>query len=265
MQDNVPNFLAGPATFIVPNPITLAQIAQSMPGGALPAVNNLRTRFTLTTDTGTGGLPLPGALPKLRMQPVGGPPTVTLPPPGGVVTTIDAQYCHASAGGTALAALPFCDIPVAPGPADARTLFTTGMNGCSLMVLSAVPVGAPALAAGHLRVVHDHDHRSLATWAAAGYTVRFAAYADGGTGAGAPPGGWPVPALVADYNPHNYPWGMPVPGQAVPGARVVTNFLYWTGANWTFNSRHYVDFGGTPYDIDVPAGGGATSTQTMNI
>lgn len=261
MIDNVPDFLASPAGFIVANPVTLAQIAQNMPGG-IPGGNNLRTRFTLTTDSASGA-PAPGALPKLRMQPVGSPPIITLPPPGGVVTTIDALYCRAGDGGTALAALPFCDIPVVPGAVDPHTLFTTGMNGCSLIVLSAVPAGAPALAPGRLRVVHDHDHRSLAIWAQAGYRVRFAAYADGAQ-AGAPPVAWPAPAVVANYNPHNYPWGMPVPGQTAPGNRVVTNFLQLNGVNWTFNSRHYVDFGGTPYNIDAPPGG-ASSTQTTNI
>jgi|GEM_PF-6923171 hypothetical protein len=262
MIDNAIAFLAGPAAFIVGNPITLAQINQDLPAG-IPAINNLRTRFTLSTESQSGS-PAPGALPKLRMQPVGGPAVVQLPPPGGVLTTIDALYCRAGDGGNPLAALPYCDIPTAPGAADAHTLFTTGMNGCSLIVLSAVGAGAPALAAGRLRVVHDHDHRSLATWAAAGYTVKFAAYPDG-AGAGAAPAAWPVAAVVANYNPHNYPWGMPVPGQTVPGNRVVTNFLFWNGAKWTFNSRHYVDFGGVPYDIDAPAGGGPSSTQSMNI
>lgn len=263
MIDNAPTFLAGPAAFIVPNPVTLGQLTQNMPGGGIPAVNNLRTRFTLTTDSAAGA-PAPGALPRLRMQPVGSPPTITLPPPGGVVSTIDALYCRAGDGGVALGALPYCDIRIAAGAGDAQTVFTTGMNGCSLIVLAAVPAGAQALAAGHWRVVHDHDHRSLATWANAGYRVHFAAYADA-AGAGAPPGAWTTPARVANYNPHNYPWGMPVPGQTVPGARVVTNFLFWNRQNWTFNSRHYVDFNGMPYNIDVPASGGATSTQTMNL
>lgn len=264
MIDNAIAFNAGAAAFIVANPITLAQLAQSMPvPPGVPNINNLRTGFTLTTDA-LHGLPVPGALPKLRMQPVGGPAIVPLPPPGGFLTTIDALYCHASVGGTPLNALPYCDINSVPGAADALTLFTTGMNGCSLVVLSAVAPGAAALAPGFLRVVHDHDHRDWATWNAAGYTVRFAAY-ENLADAGVIPGGLAPAPVVVTYNPHNYPWNMPVPGQVFPGVRVATNFLRWNGANWTFNSRHYVDFGGVPFDIDDPLGAGATSTQSVNI
>ncbi|MCU0762141.1 MAG: hypothetical protein MUF76_03935 [Hydrogenophaga sp.] len=259
MQDNTIAFLAGPAAFIAAHPIVLNDIA---PGG-IPAVNNLRTRFTLSTATAAGGLPAPGALPMLRMQPVGGP-AVVAPPGGGALTTIDALYCRAGNGGDAFNALPYCDIAIAPGGADAHTLFTTGMNGCSLVVASAVPAGAPApLAPGHLRVLHDHDHRTLAAWQAAGYTVRFAAYVDGAVGAGAAPPAWAVAAVVADYNPHNYPFGVMTP-QGM-GVRVVTNFLQWTGAHWTFNSRHYVAFAATPYDLDAVPPGGASSTQSLPI
>jgi len=260
MQDDTHAFHAGPVVFIVAHPLVLNDIA---PGG-IPAVNNLRTHFTLSTVTAGAAGPAPGALPMLRMQPVGGPPVVVLPPPGGVLNSIDALYCRAGNGGDAFNVLPYCDIVAAPGDADAHTLFTTGMNGCSLIVASAVPPGAPAaLAPGHLRVLHDHDHRTLAAWQAAGYTVRFAAYVDGAVSAGAAPPAWAVAPVVANYNPHNYPFCVVTP-QGV-GIRVVTNFLQWTGAHWTFNSRHYVAFAATPYDLDAVPAGGPTSTQSIPI
>lgn len=262
MQDDTHAFLAGPAAFIVAHPIVLNDITPF--GVGIPAVNNLRTHFTLSTVTAGPGGPAPGAFPMLRMQPVGGPPVVVLPGAGGALNTIDALYCRAGNGGDAFNVLPYCDIAIAPGGADAHTLFTTGMNGCSLLVASAVPPGAPApLAPGHLRVLHDRDHRTLAAWHAAGYTVSFAAYVDGVVGAGAAPPAWPVAPVVANYNPHNYPFPMLTP-QGM-GARVVTNFLQWTGANWTFNSRHYVAYAATPYDIDATPPVGLTSTQSIPI
>ena len=228
MQDDTLTFLAGPAAFIVANPIVLNDIAPV--GVGIPAVNNLRTHFTLSTVTAGFGLPAPGALPMLRMQPVAGPPVVVLPGLGGVLNTLDALYCRAGNGGDAFNVLPYCDIPLAPG---------------------------------HLRVLHDHDHRTLAAWHAAGYTVRFAAYVDGVLGAGAAPPAWPVAPVVADYNPHNYPFGMLTP--LGMGVRVVTNFLQWTGVHWTFNSRHHVAFAATPYDLDAVPAGAATSTQSIPI
>lgn len=260
MRDDVFVFTNGPAAFILQNPIVLSTITDDLPGG-IPPVDNLRTRFTLSTVT-QGGTPAPGALPCLRMQPVGGPEVVPQPG-GGVLTTIDALYCRASDGGTPLANVYYCDVPIQPAPNDAHCLFTTGMNGCSLIVLSAAPQGAPPLAANHFRVVHDHDHRDLNTWAAVGATVRFAAYDDPNQ-AGIVPPGWAPPTL-ANYNPNNYAYGVPVPGKPFPGARVVTNFLYWTGLNWTFNSRHYTDYTGESFDIDAVPPNIAASTASMNI
>lgn len=260
MQDNAPGFLANPPAFIAGHPIVLNDIA---PGG-MPAVNNLRTRFTLSTVT-VNGLPGPGQLPMLRMQPVGGPAVVPLPPPGGgVLSTIDALYCRAGNGGDAFNALPWCDIAAAPGGADAHVLFTTGMNGCSLVVASAVPPGAAALAPGHWRVMHDHDHRSLAQWHAAGYVIRFASYVDGPLGAGPLPA-WPVAPVVNNYNPHNYAFAVNTPQSPPPGVRVVTNFLWWNGAHWTFNSRHYAAFAAHPYDIDAMPPPNLPSTQSVGV
>lgn len=256
MQDNNITFQAGPAAFILAHPIVLDDLASE----GIPAVNNLRTRFTLSLAT-TGGMPAVGALPMLRMQAVGGPAVVALAAPGGVLTTTDAMYCRAGSGGAAFNALPYCDIPIVPGANDAHTLFTTGMNGCSLIIASAVPPNAPApLAPGHLRVMHDRDHRTLAAWHAAGYTVRFAAYEDGEAGAGASPPAWVVALVVANYNPHNYLFDMQTP--LGMGFRVVTNFLVWTGGNWTFNSRHYVTFAAQSFDIDAPVGH-MPSTQSI--
>lgn len=185
-QDNVPTFVAGPAAFIAQHPIALNWIGQNMPGGNFPVVNNQRTRFTLTTAT-VAGLPAPNEFPSLRMQPAGGPATVPVAG-GGVVTTLDAYYAHAGNGGMPVNTLPHCDIPIAPTPLDAHLVFTTGMNGCSFVLASAVPPAAPPLAAGHWRILHDHDHHTLAAWVAAGYTVHFASYVDL-----AQPGVWPPP------------------------------------------------------------------------
>lgn len=263
-QDNALDFLANPAVFINAHPIVLNYIAEDT-GGGFNVVNNQRTRFTLSTRT-VQGMPGPNDFPALRMQQAVGPAVVTLPS-GGVLTTLDAMYCHASAGGTAFNMLPYCDIPIAPGPGNAHLMFTTGMNGCSLVVASAVPppppgapLGAqPPLAPGQWRVMHDHDHRSLAAWAAAGYTLRFASYSDAAQ-PGAVPAAWPAP-IVNTYNPHNYPWSVVPPPPSPARLRVVTNFLYWSGANWTFNSRHFHAAATVAYDIDAPAGG-VPSTQS---
>ncbi|WP_261826626.1 hypothetical protein [Inconstantimicrobium mannanitabidum] len=190
------------------------------------------------------------------MQPAGAPPVVAQPG-GGVLGTIDAFYCRAGNGGMAFNALPFCDIAIAPGPLDAHFLFTTGMNGCSLVVASAVPIGAAPLAHGAWRVMHDHDHRSIAQWQAAGYTIRFAAYADLAD-AGVGPF---LPVNVVSYNPNNYPWNY------MDSVRIVTNFLHWTGVNWNFNSRHYHAAGKHIINVDSPPGviPAVASTQTLAI
>ena len=260
-QDDVPTFTANPAAFIAAHPIVLNYIAQNT-GGGFPVVNNQRTRFTLSTTT-VNGAPGINDFPALRMQPGGGPAVVALPG-GGVLTTLDAMYCHAGAGGVAFNVLPFCDIPIVPGGGDAHLLFTTGMNGCTLVVASAVPLGAPVLAAGRWRVLHDHDHRSLAAWGGAGYTVRFASYADAAEPGPVPVGMVPAPH-VTFYNPHNYPWNFVPPPPAPARVRVVTNFLYWNGANWIFNSRHFHAAATVAYDMDIPPGGGMPSTQSLNL
>lgn len=268
-NDNVPTFTANPAIFIVANPIVLDAIAENMPGHGFPVLNNQRSWFTLSTRT-VNGHPGPNDFPSLRMQPGGVPPAgIPLVPPvvpglsGGMFNTLLAYYCHAGNGGTAFNALPFVDIPALPGANDARYLFTTGMNGCALVVATAVPAGAPPLAPGQWRVMHDHDHRALALWNGAGYTLRFASYADPNDAGPVP--AWANPPVVNTYNPHNYAWNLipPPPPLLYPPARVVTNFLAWTGAHWTFNSRHYHTAAGVTYEENQPPA--IRSTQTVAL
>lgn len=264
--DQAPAFVANPAAFIALQTIALTAIGENMPGGAFAVQNDRRMRFTLARGVGAAP-PGPGDVPLLRMQPpaVGVGAVVAQPPPQPPLTTIDAYYCHAGNGGMAFDVLPRVDIPVAPGGADAHHLFTTFMNGCALVVLSAVPAGAPALAPGHWRVVHDFDHRPLAAWAAAGYTVHFAAYVDPAQ-PGPMPGAWAAPAIVRCYNPHNYPWQFHQP-PAPPRVRAVTNFLWWDGGHWNFGSRHFHCSGPAAFDIDPPPGvvPALSSTQVCQL
>lgn len=256
MIDNVGHFMLNPSVFIIANPIVLNSINQNLIGG-IPAINNLRTFFSLSTNTVHG---VPGLLdfPTLRMQPIGAAPVVHQPG-GGVLNTIDAMYCRAANGGDGFNIMPFCDISTVPVPADAHFLFTTGMNGCSMIIASAVPVGAAPLAPGSWRILHDHDHRSIAAWVAAGYTVQFACYADIAE-AGI------IGPHIHSYNPNNYPWGYDAGAHFGFSLRIVTNFLYWNGANWSFNSRHYHASGIHILNVDSPpAFAGATSTQTIII
>lgn len=250
MNDDGITFLAGPAAFIQQQAIGLDCIAEDViaAGGQVPNnQNNLRRHFTLTRPVANGQ---PTGIPALRMQvanpalvPNFNPPSVRLPN-GGVVRAIDALYLNAANSNTPLTQLLFCDIVTQPGPNDAHVLFTLGMNGCSLVVLSAVPQGVPTLANGHLRVVHDRDHRNLAAWAAAGFTVRFAFYADA-QGSGQIPAAWQAaPPVIMNYNPHNLPWGQQGLMAQVPAPRIATNFLFWDGLGWRVGSRHYFNLGG---------------------
>lgn len=265
-QDNSATFLAGPAAFINANPICLSRLDEHLPAPGIPAVNNLLTRFTLYTNT-VHGVPGPNDLPLLRMQPVGGP--VFAPLPGGaVMPTMEALYCRAANGGVAFNNLPYVDIAIAPAALQPTLMFTTGMNGCTLVVASAVPAAAPALAAGDRRVMHDHDHRSLAQWAAAGYTLHFASYADAAQAGPVPPAWAPAP-IATDYNPNNYAWGSPPPvvGPAGPIAmRVVTNFLWWdpATARWVYLSRHAHTYGIQDLAMDAP-GAGPASTRVLPL
>jgi hypothetical protein len=101
--------------------------------------------------------------------------------------------------------------------------------------------------------MHDHDHRALATWHAAGYVLRFASYPDA-IQPGPVPGAWLAPVVVNSYNPHNYGWLFMAPGDNVPLVRAVTNFLWWDGASWRFGSRHFHARVNVALDVDAPAG-----------
>lgn len=246
LEDNAPAFLGNPSEFIQHHPIALADLSPA----SLTARNNLRARFTLTTSA-LDERSAARAMPTLRLQ------------TGSGLLGIDALYCRLGCAGEAFDALPYCDIAALPGHTDPMVLFTTGMNGSTLVVATEVPPSAAPLAPGRWRVMHDPDHRSLAQWHAAGYLVRFAAYADGRTGAGAMPA-WPAEAVVANYNPNGYPMAVAGVQSQPQGLRVVTNFLWWCGANWTFNSRHVARVGVNTYDLDAIAPGGP-STQSLVI
>lgn len=260
--DMAPAFVANPTAFIAAHCIALNAIGEPW-GGGFPAAHNRRNRFTLACGVGPAA-PLPADQPMLRMQ----PDAVAIGAAVGGMSTLDAYYCHAGDGGMAFNNLWRVDIPIAPGPGDARLLFTTGMNGCTLVVASAVPPGAPPLAPGHWRVMHDHDHRTLAAWQAAGYTVRFAAYADSNVGPLGEPGPVPVGWAVVprSYNPHAYPWHHGAP-PSPPRVRVVTNFFWYDGAHWNCGSRHFHASGAQAFDIDAPPGVAPplSSTQTWQI
>lgn len=246
LEDNAPAFLGNPSGFIQLHPIALADLSPA----SLTARNNLRARFTLTTSA-LDERSAARAMPTLRLQ------------TGNGLTGIDALYCRLGGTGEAFDALPYCDIAAVPGHTDPMVLFTTGMNGSTLVVATEVPASAAPLAPGRWRVMHDADHRSLAQWHAAGYMLRFAAYVDGAAGAGAMPP-WPSAAVVANYNPNGYPLAIAGGQSQLQGLRVVTNFLWWSGANWTFNSRHVARVGVNTYDLDAIAPGG-TSTQSLVI
>ena len=74
------------------------------------------------------------------------------------------------------------------------------------------------------------------------------------------------PPVPVNYNPHSYPWGYPNPPNGAI-LRVVTNFLWWNGAHWTFNSRHYHTAGTQVLNVDAPPGTPAamSSTQVVQI
>jgi hypothetical protein len=238
---------ANPALFIAANKIALSEISANLGHIGLVVLNNMRCRLTLSQATGNGGVAVAGSVPMLRLCPGQG---------GNGLATIDAYYCHAGngVGGWGVDVLPYVDIPINPGAHLPQFLFTTGMNGCALMVATAVPATAPApLPLNHYRVLHDPRHHTLAHWHGAGYTIRFAAFADAAE-PGPVPGAFAAHLNLQIYNPNNYDWHYLVHGLHGATMRVVTNFLHYDGAAWSFHSSHFHDRAGVPNDVDAPPG-----------
>lgn len=252
--DHAPTFLANPGTFIQNHSISLRQIDSKTP---MPArQNNMIKYFSLSQETKWFGTAWADPIPSLRMLPGAG---------GDGLQTILARYLYAGDGGDALDAIPYCDIPVAPGAAAPKFVFTVGMNGCTMVIATAVPGTATPLPANHWRVLHDHSHYSLATWHAGGYTVRFASYADAAE-PGPVPGAFAAALNLRCYNAHGYPWHYAQPGAHGVWMRVVTNFLYWDGAAWNYHSVHFHNYADQVNDVDAPAGGGgASSTESVPV
>ncbi|HTV19351.1 MAG TPA: hypothetical protein VMG12_11785 [Polyangiaceae bacterium] len=250
--DHATTFLANPGTFIQNHSISLLQIASKT---NVPArQNNLTRHFTLSQETKWLGLAWVDPIPSLRMLPGVG---------GGGLQTLFAYYMYAGDGNDPLDAIPYCDIPVNPGAAAAKLLFTVGMNGCTLIIATAVPPTAPALPANHWRVLHDHSHYSLATWHAGGYAVRFASYADANE-AGAVPGAFAAALNQRCYNRRGHPWHYAVQGKHGVWMRVVTNFLHWDGAAWNYHSVHFHNYATEVNDVDAPTGG-LSSTESVPV
>lgn len=248
--DNAPALISDPGAFIANHTIALSEINVNMPQGTwLPNTNNQQCRLTLSQSGFIKkGVPMLRMLPGLF---------------GGSLKAIPAYYLHAGDGGMAFNVHRHVDLPLIPHPPYPRFLFTTGMNGCSLIVTSVVPGGAPPLPANHYRVFHDHDHRPLATWHTAGYTVRFASYADI-TQAGPIPPAFAANINVTTYNPNNYPWSYVVHGQHGVTMRVVTNFLHYNGG-WHFHSCHFHDRAGVPNAVDTPPGVAPAASSTQSL
>lgn len=249
---------ANPGTFIGANKIGLSEIAVNLGLIGLQVINNMVCRVTLSQASGVGGVAQAGTIPMLRMCPGLG---------GNGLNTIDSYYCHAGGGvgGWGVDALPYVDIPINPGAAQPKFLFTTGMNGCALMIATAVGGGAPAvLPANHYRVMHDPRHHSLAHWHGAGYTIRFAAYCDAAE-PGAVPGAFAAHLNLQIYNPNNYPWHYVQHGQHGATMRVVTNFLHYAGAAWNFHSSHFHDRAGVALDVDTPPGVAPAVSSNISV
>ena len=264
-KDHAPSFVANPVGFMAANAIGLHQIGSKTTNPAWQNNNDATYDFTLSQETKMLGLMYADDIPMLRIHPAGVATTLT---------TFRAKWCNASARNTAVDAIPYCDIPLAPAAADPRFVFTVAMNGCSYILASAVSAAAPPLAVNHIRLLHDRTHYDLQHWANNGYTIRAAFYASGGE-AGGVPAAWGAAPVVATYNPQNYGWGS-IDGSTTY-TRVVSNFLYWDGTDWLFCSRHYHEVkdlntkGGkdTLSGVDVPptlaAGPRQPSTQALVI
>jgi hypothetical protein len=239
--------------FITRYPIGLHEIAKEPPPGWQIA-NDATHAFTLSERRGIDVMPM---LRILRNR------------NGHGFGTIIAKWCNASAGGTPLDRIPYCDFPAVPGAHDPLFVFTVAMNGCSFIVVSAVPRGVPALTPGHYRLLHDRSHNGLQRWAKAGYTVRFAAYTDVKEAGPMPAAAAAAGPNVISYNPRDYPWTSSHGGFLY--ARVVTNFLAWDGHTWRFGSRHYHergDAGGrsiTARDVPPDRETGSSSTQYVAL
>ncbi|WP_437729272.1 hypothetical protein [Sorangium sp. So ce861] len=255
-RDYANDFTGNPGGFIQNHAISLLHIASKL-GGPLVRRPNLQKMFTLSRETKWLKMAWEDPIPTLRMMPGLG---------GDGLTTFLSWYLFAGDGHMATDAIPYCDIPINPGANSPNFLFTVGMNGCSLVIASAVPGTAPPLAAGHWRVLHDHSHYNLARWHTDGYTVRFASYA-GANEAGAIPGAFAAAINVNTYNPNNYAWHYVVHGQHGAHMRVVTNFLHWDGNAWNFHSRHFHNYADTVEDLDAPPGtvNPASSTQSIAV
>ena len=252
--DHANAFTGNPGGFIQGNAISLLQIVSKL-GAPLVRRSNLQKQFTLSQETSWFGMAWEDPIPSLRMMPGLG---------GGGLNTFLSWYLFAGDGGMATTAIPYCDIPINPGVGQPNFLFTVGMNGCSMIIASAVPAGVEPLAAGHWRVHHDHSHYDLARWHADGYTLRFASYADAGE-PGAVPGAFAAAFNLNIYNPNNYPWHYVVPAQHGVHMRVVTNFLHYDGAAWNFHSRHFHNYADTVEDVDTPPGVAPVASSTQSI
>ncbi len=233
MRDDAILFIQNPSLFIQSNPIVLNFIANDLSDG-IPGINNLQKRFTLSTNT-VKGAPGTNDFPLLKMQKNIDQEIIDLPD-GGFLTTIKAYYCRASNGGTRFSDMPYCDIDITPSKTDSNYLFTDAMNGCSLIIVRGVPAGDENLPANKYRVFHDRNHRPISEWNDAGYTVIFAAYSGDDEYS-------PTDLAIAkaiSYNPNNCSWINDDVSLDSPLVRVATNFLYWNGEKWIFNSRHYL-------------------------
>jgi len=251
-KDYGDDFIANPGAFIQNNAISLKQIDSKTP---MPArQNNMIKSFTLTRETKWLGTAWADPIPSLRMLPGQA---------GDGYTTILSRYLYAGDGGDALDAIPYCDIPVAPGDGAPKFLFTVGMNGCTLVIATAVPGTATPLAANHWRVLHDHSHYDLARWHAGGYTLRFASYAGANEPGAVPPAF--AGATVTNYNPNNYAWNYAEQGRHGVWMRVVTNFLHYDGNRWNYHSVHFHNYATEVNAVDEPPGGGGAGSSTRSM
>jgi hypothetical protein len=273
-------FVANPATFIDAHRIVVDEVDKLM---AAAPVAGITTDAVISTDAADDE-----QIPKLRLAPADKVVAGEVVVPGGKAKIFKTMWLPVSRvqgnpSAEYYAASPYVDISIVPGDGDTKYMFTQGMNGCALIIVSAVPVGAPALAVGKWRAFHDPRFAPVGKWQELGYTVHVAAYAD----AKAPTKGDTVPyvngvapAHVINYNPHDYPWsrkcsdgGAPL-GTLIDAYRVVTNFLYWVpgvpAGHWAFGSRHYhttTYTGGAHIYLsnDPPIGKEASSTQNINL
>jgi hypothetical protein len=274
-------FVNNPATFIGEHRIVVDVVDELM--NAAP-VAGITTDAVISTDAANDE-----QIPKLRLAPANKVVNGEVVVPGGKAKIFKTMWLPVSRvqgnpSAEYYAASPYVDIAVAPGGDDTKYVFTQGMNGCALIIVSAVPEGAPALAEGKWRVFHDPRHAPVGKFQALGYTVHVAAYAgatEATDGDKVPYVDGVAPAHVINYNPHDYPWsrkcidgGGPLGTLPLTNAyRVVTNFLYWVpgdAPHWAFGSRHYFTTtytGGAHIYLsnDPPIGKEASSTQNIKL